>query len=228
MSANRSRRHHKNNDALPPTSSPNASATAWVAVGEIVGAFGLHGEVKVWPLTDFPERFAKTPSIYLGDAHTPYTVRGARQHQRITLLKLEGIEDVASAERLRGATLWIPETERMPLAEDQFYLSDVVGLRVVHVNGQPLGQVVDVITGSGNDLFVVRAIPSGREVMLPAVRAFIRELDIPAGVLTVDPIPGLFDEQAEIANDAKSPNALVRADDSDTPDTPNSAGDDGN
>ncbi|MGE5334832.1 MAG: ribosome maturation factor RimM [Nitrososphaerota archaeon] len=181
-------------------------------MGEIVGAFGVRGEMKVVPLTDFPERFAQTPSLYLGDAHARYTVQSARPHQRIILLKLEGVDDVAAAERLRGTTLWIPEAERMPLAEDQFYLSDVVGLRVVHVNGQPLGEVVDVITGSGNDLFVIRAASNGREVLLPAVRAFIREIDIPAGVLRVDPIPGLFDEQAESANDADTPNALVRAD----------------
>lgn len=189
--------------------------TAWIAVGEIIGAFGIRGEVKVLPQTDFPDRFARTPTVYLGDARAPHAVESARQHQRIVLLKLDGVDDATAAQRLRGLTLWIPDAERMPLTDDQFYLHDVVGLKVVHINGQPLGEVVDFITGSGNDLFVIRAKPGGRETLLPAVREFIRELDIPGGVLRVDLIPGLFDDQSENAADSSNPDELVSADDAD-------------
>lgn len=215
MSAKHPRRHRRTNDATAPdiADAPSDGATAWIAVGEIVGVFGIRGEVKILPLTDFPDRFAQTPTLYLGNAHTPYPVKSARQHQRVVLLALDGIDTVDAAERLRGMTLWIPETERMPLEDDQFYLHDVVGLRVVHVNGQPLGEVVNFISGGGNDLFVVRATPSGREVLLPAVREFVRELDIPGGVLRVDPIPGLFDDQGENASDSSNPDELVPAED---------------
>ena len=200
------RRRRQRNSATPS----DERGQGWVAVGEIVGAFGVHGEVKVVPLTDFPERFAQTPTLHLGDAHTPHAVESARQHQRIVVLKLEGVDEMVAAARLRGVTLWIPEAERMPLPTDQFYLSDVVGLPVTHVNGQPLGKVVDFIPSGANDLFVVRT-PGGREVLLPAVREFIHELDIPAGVLRVAPIPGLFDDQAENAADNATPNATPNA-----------------
>ena len=224
MRTNHPRRPHRNSDSAAHTSpgaanmaetpeTPETPATAWIAVGQIVGAFGIRGEVKVLPQTDFPDRFARTPTLYLGDARAPRAVQSARQHQRIVLLKLDGVDDATTAQQLRGLTLWIPEAERMPLTDDQFYLHDVVGLKVVHVNGQPLGDVVDFITGSGNDLFVVRATPGGREVLLPAVREFIRELDIPGGVLRVDPIPGLFDDQSENAADSSNPDELVRAED---------------
>ena len=206
MSANHRRRRPRNNNGVPP----GGEGQAWIAVGEIVGAFGVRGEVKVLPQTDFPERFARTPILYLGDARTPHAVQSARQHQRIVIVKLEGVDDMVSAARLRCVTLWIPEAERMPLPADQFYLSDVVGLPVTHVNGQPLGTVADYITSGANDLFVVRT-PGGREVLLPAVREFISELDIPARVLRVDPIPGLFDDQAENAGDNANPNALTPA-----------------
>ena len=207
MSANRRRSRQRNNDAAPP---PEGGGQAWIAVGEIVGAFGIRGEVKALPQTDFPERFAQTPILYLGDARAPHAVQSARQHQRIVILKLADVDDMTTAARLRGVTLWIPEAERMPLPADQFYLSDVVGLPVTHVNGQPLGTVVDYISSGANDLFVVRT-PGGRDVLLPAVREFIRELDIPARVLRVEPIPGLFDDQAENAGDNAHPNALAPA-----------------
>ncbi|HEU4781945.1 MAG TPA: ribosome maturation factor RimM [Ktedonobacterales bacterium] len=232
MRTNHPRRSHRNSEigdgaahassSAPAPATPDLPDTAWIAVGEIVGAFGIRGEVKVLPQTDFPDRFARTPTLYLGDARAPRGVQSARQHQRIVVLKLDGVDDATAAQRLRGLTLWIPEAERMPLTEDQFYLHDVVGLKVVHVNGQPLGEVVDFITGSGNDLFVVRATPGGRDVLLPAVREFIRELDIPGGVLRVDPIPGLFDDQGENAADSSNPDELVPADISPATDTENS------
>lgn len=229
MKTNHPRRPHRNSEigasaAHVSPGAPDAATmadAAWIAVGEIVGAFGIRGEVKVLPQTDFPDRFARTPTLYLGDARAPRAVQSARQHQRIVLLKLDGVDDETAAQRLRGLTLWIPESERTPLADDQFYLHDVVGLKVVHVNGQPLGEVVDFITGSGNDLFVVRATPGGREALLPAVREFIRELDIPGGVLRVDPIPGLFDNQSENAADSSNPDELVLAEDTPATDTEN-------
>lgn len=229
MKTNHPRRPHRNSEigasaAHVSPGAPDAATmadAAWIAVGEIVGAFGIRGEVKVLPQTDFPDRFARTPTLYLGDARAPRAVQSARQHQRIVLLKLDGVDDETAAQRLRGLTLWIPESERTPLADNQFYLHDVVGLKVVHVNGQPLGEVVDFITGSGNDLFVVRATPGGREALLPAVREFIREMDIPGGVLRVDPIPGLFDDQSENAADSSNPDELVLAEDTPATDTEN-------
>jgi 16S rRNA processing protein RimM len=190
------------------TSPPEADARAgirppasgdWVAVGEIVGAFGIRGQVKVLPLTDFPERFRRTTTLYLGAEHTPMAVTGAQQHKNIVLLTLAGVETAAAAEKLRGKLVSIPESELTPLPPDQFYLHDLVGLRVEHVNGRPLGVIKDVLSSGGNDTFVVRDEATGRETLLPAVKAFIKEIDIAAGVVRVEPIPGLFDEGAEEA-----------------------------
>lgn len=179
------------------------NADDWVAIGEVVGVFGVHGELKVQPLTDFPERFAHTETVYVGDRHVPHRVRGAHLHKRLQLVSLEGIEDPETGAKLRGARLWIPLAQITPLPEDQFYLHDVIGLRVRHINGQALGVISDVLTTAGNDLFVVRDAPGGREVLLPAVKEFIKRIDMPAGEIVVDPIPGLFDDEAIVANDGE-------------------------
>jgi 16S rRNA processing protein RimM len=181
------------------TSSGLPEDTVWVLVGEIVGAFGIRGQVKVLPLTDFPERFEHTKTIYLGNEHTPMTVTDAQQHKNVIVLSLAEIASVDEAEKLRGRVISIPDSELTPLPPDQFYLHDVVGLRVEHVNGQPLGVITDIITSGGNDVFVVRDQVTGREALLPVVKAFVKDIDIPAGLVRVEPIPGLFDEDAEEA-----------------------------
>ena len=173
----------------------------WVAIGEVVGVFGVRGELKVQPLTDFPERFARTETVYVGEGRVPHRVRAARPHKRLMLVSLDGIDDPETGAKLRGARLFIPEAQITPLPEDQFYLHDVIGLRVRHVDGRPLGVVSDVLTAAGNDLFVVREPESGREVLLPAVKAFVKRIDLAGGEIVVDPIPGLFDEEAVVAGE---------------------------
>jgi 16S rRNA processing protein RimM len=165
----------------------------WVAVGEIVGTFGVHGELKVSPLTDFPERFERTSTVYVGKERTPFAVEGAHLHKQQVLLRLRGVTDPETGQRLRGARIWIPADQIMPLPSDQFYLHDVIGMRVRHVNGTELGTIEDVMQTGGNDVFVVRVPGSGAEVLLPAVKEFIKSVGVAERVVVVDPIPGLFD-----------------------------------
>ncbi|MGH2516033.1 MAG: ribosome maturation factor RimM [Ktedonobacterales bacterium] len=193
-------RKKPNSAGTPPSNGDDGrdDAESWVAVGEIAGAFGIRGELKVVPLTDFPERFERTPTIYLGKQRTPVRVLEARLHKQHVLLRLDGIADVEVAERLRGETLWIPASQLTPLPDDQFYIHDLIGMRVRHVNGADLGTVAEVLSTPGNDLFVI-SMPDGREVLLPAVKAFVPSIDRNARLLTVDPIPGLFDDAADEA-----------------------------
>jgi 16S rRNA processing protein RimM len=168
----------------------------------VVAAFGVHGEVKVRPLTDFPGRFAHTPAVYLGDDRKRMAVEAARQHGRLVVLRLDGVVDVSAAERLRGTRLWIPAEELLPLPEGRYYLHDLVGLRVRHIDGTELGTVADVLTGAGNDLLVIRDAKTGAERLLPAVKEFVKAVDVAGGELTVAPIPGLLDDTAVEAEDA--------------------------
>lgn len=179
--------------------SPGSAADEWAAVGTIVGAFGIRGDVKIQPLTDFPERFERTPTLYVGDKHTPHAVASARLHKRLVVVHLAGIDTATDAEKLRGVTVYVPESELVPLPAGSYYLHDLIGLRVEHVDGTPLGVVTDVVGAGGNDLFVVRT-PTGSDVLLPAVKEFVKAVDTSNGVVRVAPIPGLFDENAEVAD----------------------------
>jgi 16S rRNA processing protein RimM len=181
---------------------PRGDADEWVAVGLVVGAFGVRGELKVESLTDVPERFNRLATVYVGDAHVPRRVAGARHHKQLILLTLDDVPDLTTAERLRGQRLWIPLAEIAPLPADSYYIHDLIGLRVQHVNGMSLGRVADVIAGGAGDLLLIRETPGGGDVLLPAVKEFIKLVDLAAGLVIVAPIPGLFDEQADEVRDA--------------------------
>ncbi len=177
---------------------PNAD-NDWALVGEIVGVFGVRGEVKVRPFSDFPERFAVGATLYLGDHHAPHTIAKSRLRPGSHVLALSGVESANDAERLRGQSLSVPRDALSPLAPDQFYQHDVVGLRVERIDGAPLGVITDFLDQGPQDIYIVRDERTGVVHMLPAVKAFIKEVDVAAGIMRIEPIPGLFDEEAEEA-----------------------------
>lgn len=176
-----------------------ASAEDWAIVGEIVGVFGVHGAVKVRPLTDFAGRFTPGATVYLGARRERRAITSARAQGAQYIIGLEGCATANDAERLRGQPLFIPTAELAALEAGQFYQHDIIGLRVERVDGKPLGVITSIIPSGANDLYVVRDEAHGQERLLPAVKAFIRDVDLAAGVMRVEPIPGLFDEESEEA-----------------------------
>ncbi|MGH2484957.1 MAG: ribosome maturation factor RimM [Ktedonobacterales bacterium] len=183
----------------PRRESPIQSLDQWVEVGEIVGVFGVQGELKVRPLTDFPERFERAATVYVGEKRTPYETVGGRQQGRQVILRLASVETPEAGALLRGERIYVPSDAITPLTGDRFYIHDVIGLRVVRADGAALGVVTDVMSGGANDLYVVEDERTHVETLLPAVKEFVRSVDLASGVIVVTPIPGLFDDDFEEA-----------------------------
>lgn len=170
----------------------------WITLGHITAPFGLRGQVKLQPMTDFPERIADHQQLYLGPERRPVRLREARPHGAAILLAFEGVADMTAAESLRGLEVAIPAAEAAPLAPDQYYIHDLIGLQARHINGADLGRVADVQSNAAQDLLVVRR-PGQPDVLVPLVKALIPQVDIPGGTVTIDPPAGLFDDNYEEA-----------------------------
>ncbi|WP_067184117.1 ribosome maturation factor RimM [Microtetraspora niveoalba] len=170
-----------------------------LVVGRIGRPHGVRGEVTVEVRTDDPElRFAPGTALATDPASAgPLEVEGTRWHKGILLLGLVGVDDRDAAEALRGTLLVIDSADLPPSDDpDEFHDHQLVGLAVVTVTGEPVGEVADVLH-HGQDLLVVRR-PSRGEAYVPFVKALVPEIDLEKGVLVVDAPPGLLDlDQAE-------------------------------
>ncbi|MFF4774970.1 ribosome maturation factor RimM [Microtetraspora fusca] len=170
-----------------------------LVVGRIGRPHGVRGEVTVEVRTDDPElRFAPGTALATDPASAgPVEVEGARWHKDILLLSLVGVDDRDAAEALRGTLLVIDSAELPPSEDpDEFHDHQLIGLSVVTVDGDPVGEVADVLH-HGQDLLVVRR-PSRGEAYVPFVKALVPEIDLEKGVLVVDAPPGLLDlDEAE-------------------------------
>jgi 16S rRNA processing protein RimM len=171
-------------------------------VGELVGIHGLLGEVKLYPITDDPERLARYRRLVLqfpDGTWQEVRVQRARAHKNIWLLKLRDVNTMEAAEALRGAQVLIRTEQAEPLPEGQFYLHEVIGLRVVTPEGEELGKVTDVLRNPANDIYVAGPY------MIPAVKALIERIDPAAGVLVVRSRDSLLMEEVPPDGEGDSP-----------------------
>lgn len=158
-----------------------------VVVGRIVTAHGVKGEVKVEPLTDFPERFARGSRLWLDGVELG--VMSGRWQRSQVIVKLDGVDSREAAEALRGKELTVPDVAELPVGEDLYYLHDIVGLRVESRDGEALGEVYDVLSTGSNDVYVVRG--DGGEMLLPALEDVVLEVDVAGGRIVVDVPDGI-------------------------------------
>jgi 16S rRNA processing protein RimM len=165
-----------------------------LAVGRIGRAHGIRGEVSVEIRTDDPgARFVPGSSLATEpESAGPLTVESVRSHTGRLLVRFAGYEDRTAAEALRGVLLLVDSADIPPTGDpDVFHDHELIGLGAVTVDGVEIGEVVDV-EHPGQDLLVVRAI-DGRDVLVPFVGAIVREIDVSAGRVVIDPPDGLLE-----------------------------------
>jgi 16S rRNA processing protein RimM len=167
-----------------------ADAPEWLVVGKIVAAFGTKGELRVLSQTDFPERFAAGAQLWVERESEPFTVNHCRWHKGQAYVQLDRVADRDRAEALRGRYVRVPGDRLAELDEGEYYLFQLIGLTVVTEDGRELGPIKDVLQTGANDVYVVDTARG--ELLLPAIKDVILDVDVPAGKLTAHLLPGLM------------------------------------
>ncbi len=176
----------------------------WLEVGKIVAPQGLNGEVRIYPESDFPERFLTAGPRWmrkdLQDAPREVQLIAGRhvESKKLYIVKFKGINDRQSAEAIRGHKLLVKAADRPPLEPGEFYLMDLIGLTVIHhQTKEKIGTVVR-IAAAGNDLLEVQLCNHpDTTVFIPFVSAFFSNIDLAQQSLELQPILGLLPETDE-------------------------------
>jgi len=161
-----------------------------VVIGRVAGCFGVRGELKIEPLVDLPERYANRQpltAIFSDGRRGELTPIGARSHKSHILVRFEGVNNANEGELLRGVLLVVPRSELGELPEDTYYVNDLVGLMVVTTSGEEIGPILQVLESPANDVYVTA------RGMVPAVKQFVREVNLTQGRVLVEPIDGMFE-----------------------------------
>ncbi len=166
---------------------------SFVIIGKVVNTQGIKGELRVYHVTDDVSRFDCLDTVTLrkdGDERK-FTLLSSRPHKNVVLIRLDGIEDMTAAEKLVGYEILADEAELPPLEEGEYYARDLYGLKVVTEDGLELGTLTDIIFTGANDVYSVKT-EQGKEVLIPAIKQCILNIDIRGGTMTVSLLEGLM------------------------------------
>lgn len=164
----------------------------YFVVGNIVNTQGIKGEVRVMPTVDDVARFKLLDHIFVDRKGNikEYEVENVRFHKQFVLLKLKGVDDMNTAETLKGTVVKITEDMVVPCEEDEYYIKDLYDMKVVTVDGEELGVISDVIFTGANDVYAVKNT-SGNEILIPAIKDCIISVDVENNLMTVKLLEGL-------------------------------------
>lgn len=180
------------------TPNSDESNHPWLIVGRAGKPHGVHGDILVEIITDFPERMTDGVRFGLGGDAGPdefHHVHRARYHKGRWLLSIRGIRDRAAVESWRGRYLFLPEQALSELPEGYYYEHHLVGLQCRAPGGEDVGRVIGLDPGVGQSRLVVRGI-DGRERLVPFVPEIVREVSLEGEYVVIDAPPGLLDDSA--------------------------------
>ena len=162
-------------------------------VGVITQTHGIRGEVKVFPTTNDAARFKKLKEVILdnGRERLTMTIEGVKFFKQYVILKFKGYDSINDIEKYKNAKLLVTRENAVKLRKDEYFIADLLGMQVVTEDGEPFGILKNVLETGANDVYVVE-MEDGKEVLLPAIKECIRNIDMKSAVITVHVMEGLL------------------------------------
>lgn len=163
-------------------------------VGIITSTHGVRGEVKVFPTTDDVKRFKKLKNVILdtGREKLELEIEGVKFFKQFAILKFKGIDSINDVEKYRQKSLYVTRDNAVRLSRDEYFIADLIDLRVFDENDEEIGVMTDVMQTGANDVYVIR-MNDGRELLLPAIKECVLKVDIDAGFIRIHIMEGLLD-----------------------------------
>lgn len=166
----------------------------YLQVGAITSTHGIKGEVKVFPTTDDPTRYDDLDEVFLdtGKELMKLHISSVKYFKQYVIVKFKEFKDINEIEPYKGKNIYVDREHAVELEDDEYFVADLLGLKVVSDEGENIGELSDVMFLPGaNDVYVVKT-DDGREVLLPAIEECILDIDLDEEKMTVHIMDGLI------------------------------------
>ena len=163
-------------------------------VGVITSTHGVRGEVKVFPTTDDAKRFKRMKEVILDTEKEQITleIEGVKFFKQFVILKFKGIDNINDVEKYRQKSLYVTRKNAVRISRDEYFIADLIGLKVQNEDGEDIGVLKDVMETGANDVYVIE-MNDGRELLLPAIKQCVLNVDVEAGFMQIHILEGLLD-----------------------------------
>ncbi len=163
----------------------------YLIIGKIIATHGIKGEVKIAPLTDNLDRFEHLNKLYIGENKLEVRYESSKIHKNHIILKFEEFNNINEVLKFKDLDLFISFEDRRELNDDEFFIFDLIGLKG-YCNNQYIGELIDVIESLANDVYVFKS-ENGHEILVPAVKEFILDVDLKSGKILLNLIEGMIE-----------------------------------
>ncbi len=155
---------------------------------------GVRGQVKVFPTTDDAGRYRKLKKVFLdtGNGMKELDIEGVKFFKQFVIVKFKDYDSINDIERYKGCPLFVSRDNAVKLNKDEYFIADLIDMRVIDENDAELGRIDDVLRTGANDVYIIKS-SDGRELLLPAIKDCILNVDIKARLMKVHVLKGLLD-----------------------------------
>lgn len=162
-------------------------------VGIISSTHGVKGEVKVFPTTDDVNRFKKLKEVLLDTGKEIMTleIEGVKFFKQYAILKFKNYDNINDIERYKGKSLYVPRSNAVKLKKDEYFVADLIGIRVINEEDKEIGTMTDYMETGANDVYTI-TMRDGRELLLPAIKQCVLDVDIEHKQMRVHILEGLL------------------------------------
>lgn len=165
----------------------------YLEIGQIVNTQGLKGEVKINPFTDDIKRFSKLKKIYveIDNVKQKLEIEKVRYVKNVVVVKFIGLNTIENVQIFKGKYVFIDETDKLQLPEDTYYITDLIGAKVIdNSTNNEIGIITDVFSTGSNDVYIVKSYD--KEILIPAIKEVVINVDIKSKRITINMIEGLI------------------------------------
>ena len=153
-----------------------------IIIGKIGAAHGVRGDMKVYPLTDFPDRFNTIKKAFIDDKEI--NIISTRYQNNFVVMKVKGVNSREEVARYTNKLLKINRSDVPPLNEGEYYSFDIIGLKVINQDDVVLGEIIEILKTGSNDVYITKT-PEGKQLLIPALKKVVTEINIEEGFMKV-------------------------------------------
>lgn len=165
----------------------------YIIIGEIINSHGIQGAIKVRPLTADIDRFSSLEKVYLGQERLELNIEFVKYHKDSIIIKFKEFDNINDILSFKNNYIYIDIEERINLPADSFFIHELIDCKVYDISGSFIGVVEDISQDASNDVYIIRNYKTNKDYMIPAVRNFVKSIDVKDKKIIIDPIEGMIE-----------------------------------
>lgn len=161
-----------------------------ICIGKIVNTHAIKGEVRILSNSYTAEDFKENISTLIVD-DIELEIESVRKHKKFILAKFKGLNSINDVLKYKGSDIYINESEKKELSDNEYFISDIIGMEVYDENEEKIGTIKEVMKTGSNDVYVVDSLKYNKEILIPAIKSCIKNIDFKQNKMKIILLDGL-------------------------------------